>query len=112
MVDNYDIDDEELESKGGPIGEMAKKLLAVGIGAAFLTEESIRAQLKGMKLPKDLLNSILQGANKSKEDIVNRVSDEVVKIVRKIDFVEEASRFVEEHKFKISAEIEVQKKQK
>jgi len=30
--------------------------------------------------------------------------------VQKIDFVKEASRFVEEHKFRITAEIDVVKK--
>ena len=50
---------------------------------------------------------ILESAAKSKDDISNKVSKEIVAIVSKIDFVKEASRFVEEHKFRVSAEIEV-----
>ena len=42
---------------------------------------------------------------------MNRVGNEIVKVISKIDFVKEASRFVEEHKFKISAEVEVLKKE-
>ena len=75
-----------------------------------MTEESIRGFVSEIKLPKETLNLLLQGANKSKEELMNRVSREVIGIISKIDFVKEASRFVEEHKFKITAEIDVIKK--
>lgn len=91
-------------------GEMLKRVMSVGLGAAFMTEESVRGALGGMNLPKEVLTSILQGANRSKEEMLNKVGNEVIKLVSKIDFVKEASRFVEEHKFKINAEIEVVRK--
>lgn len=90
--------------------EMLKKILTTGIGAAFMTEEHIRNYLSELKLPKDVIQFLLQGATKSKEELMNRVGNEVIKIVSKIDFVKEASRFVEEHKFRITAEIDVVKK--
>jgi hypothetical protein len=90
--------------------DLLKKLVSAGIGAAFMTEESIRNYLGELKLPKDVLNIILQGASKSKQELMDRVGNEIIKIVQKIDFVGEASRFVEEHKFRISAEIDVVKK--
>lgn len=95
---------------GSLLGDGLKKLFATGVSAAFLTEESIRNYLQDIKLPKEALNLILQGASKSKEQLLNRVGNEVVAIISKIDFVKEASRFVENHKFKVSAEIEVVKK--
>ncbi len=98
------------EEKGGGLGESVKKLFAAGLSAAFMTEESIRNYLGDIKLPKDVLGLVVSGAAKSKDELMNKVSNEVVKILSKIDFVKEASRFVEEHKFKVSAEIEVVKK--
>jgi hypothetical protein len=92
------------------MSDLLRKLVSAGIGAAFMTEESIRNYVGEMKLPKDAVNFLLQGANKSKEELMNRVGNEVIKIINKIDFVKEASRFVEEHKFRISAEIDVVKK--
>ena len=93
---------------GGPkMGDAIKKLVTAGISAAFMTEESIRGFVSDLKLPKETLNVLLAGASKSKDELMNRVSREVITIISKIDFVKEASRFVEEHKFKISAEIEV-----
>src|SRR5690606_20893837 len=93
------------------VGDVLKKLISAGIGAAFMTEESVRHYLGELKLPKDVLNMLLQGAQKSKDEMMNRVGNEVIKIIHKIDFVKEASRFVEEHKFRISAEIDVVKKE-
>ncbi len=87
--------------------ETAKKLFSTGLTAAFMTEETLRHYLHDMKLPKEVLNKMVESANKSKGELLDRVGDEVVGIIKKIDFVKEASRFVEDHKFKVSAEIEV-----
>ncbi len=92
---------------GSKVSDTIKKLLATGISAAFMTEESIRRLVTDMHLPKETLNLLLQGASRSKEELMNRVSREVITIISKIDFVKEASRFVEEHKFRVTAEIEV-----
>jgi len=104
------LDEDELKKSGLSIADIAKKVVAVGVGAAFLTEESIRSALGEVKLPKEILNSLLQNASKTKEVIADQVTKEIVKIISKIDIVKEASRFVEEHKFTI--EIDIKKKDK
>src|SRR6476661_6467717 len=110
MANNKNDDDSNGESI--KVSETLKKLLAAGVSAAFMTEESIRTFVGDMKLPKETLNLLLTGAAKSKEALTNRVGEEISTIIRKIDFVKEVSRFVEEHKFKINAEIEVVKRDK
>lgn len=111
--DKKDSDtDEKEESRGsGLLGEAAKKIFTAGVTAAFMTEESIRGYLSEVKLPKELIGLIIQGAAKSKDELTSRVGKEVVSMIQKIDFVKEASRFAETHKFKITAEIEIQKKE-
>lgn len=96
--------------KEGLLGETLKKVFTAGVSAAFMTEESVRAYLAELKLPKEILSLLLQQASKSKDEITQRVSKEILAMVQKIDFVKEASKFAETHKFKISAEIEVLKK--
>lgn len=103
-----DRDGDEKDEK--KMSDVIKKILTAGIGAAFMTEEHIRGYLGDMKLPKDMITFLVQSAAKSKDELTNRVGNEVIKIVNKIDFVKEASRFVEEHKFRITAEIDVVKK--
>jgi hypothetical protein len=98
-------------SVGPKVSDTIKKLVTAGVSAAFMTEESIRSFVSDLKLPKETLNLLVQGASKSKDELMNRVSREVIGIISKIDFVKEASRFVEEHKFKITAEIDVIKKE-
>jgi len=105
MANNQDDD------SGIRLGEALKKVLTAGLGAAFMTEESIRNYLGELKLPKDVLNGLLQNASRSKEELMSRVGNEVTRMISKIDFVKEASRFVEEHKFKVQAEVEVVKKE-
>jgi hypothetical protein len=97
--------------KSGGLADAIKKVFAVGVSAAFMTEESIRAALGEVKLPKEILKNLLDGAMKSKQELLNRVSGETIKMINKIDFVKEASRFVETHKFRVTAEIEVEKKE-
>lgn len=94
------------------IGETVKKLFTAGVSAAFMTEDAVRAYLAELKLPKEILNMVIQGASKSKDEITNRVSKEIIGIVQKIDFAKEAAKFAESHKFIIKAEIEIQKKEK
>lgn len=105
-MDNKRQDEEDIPKWG----EVLRKVMSVGLGAAFMTEESVRNALGGINLPKEVLTGILQGANRSKEEFLNKLGNETIKLLSKIDFVKEASRFVEEHKFRIQAEIEVVKK--
>ncbi len=103
---------DDADRGGISVGDTLKKLLTAGVSAAFMTEESIRTFVSELRLPKETLNLLLQGAAKSKEELTNRVSREIINIISRIDFVKEASRFVEDHKFRISAEIEVLRKNK
>ena len=103
---------DDKDEKSNILGESLKKVFTAGVSAAFMTEESVRKYLGELKLPKEILQMIIESANKSKEDISNKVSKEIVGIVQKIDFVKEFSKFAEDHKFKISAEIEIEKKKK
>lgn len=93
-------------------GETLKKVFTTGVSAAFMTEESIRTYLQDLKLPKEVLNVLIQSASKSKDEITSRVSKEVSQVFSKIDWVSELSKFAENHKFKISAEIDIIKKDK
>lgn len=112
MANNKDDISKEDKDESLKLGDTLKKMLAFGVSAAFMTEESIRSYVTDMKLPKETLNLLLTGAAKSKEELTNRVGKEISSIISKIDFVKEVSRFVEEHKFKVNAEIEVIKKDK
>lgn len=107
---NKKADGPSLEDAKGLFSETLKKVFTTGVSAAFMTEESIRSYLQELKLPKEVLNVLIQSANKSKDEITQRVSKEIVGVFNKIDWISELSKFAETHKFKISAEIDIIKK--
>lgn len=94
----------------GLLGDTVKKVFTAGVSAAFMTEESLRSYVSELKLPKEALNLLLQGAQRSKDEITDRVTKEIVSVLQKVDFVKEVSKFAETHKFKITAEIDIIKK--
>jgi hypothetical protein len=63
-------------------------------------------------ISKELLQTALNQVNKTKDDVSAKVTNEMIALIRKIDFVKEFSKFAEDHKFKISAEVEIIKKDK
>jgi RNA binding exosome subunit len=111
MGKRKDEETDETEDKS-LLGEALKKVVSVGVSAAFMTEENIRGYLGDLKLPKDVLNTLIQTAGKSKDEITRRVGNEIIGIVSKIDWVKEFAKFAESHKFKISAEIDIVRKDK
>lgn len=108
--DSDSKDGKSSEDVKGILGETLKKVFTAGVSAAFMTEESVRAYLAELKLPKEILNVLLQNAAKSKDEITNRISKEAIAMLHKIDIVSEASKFAESHKFIIKAEIDIVKK--
>lgn len=96
------------DDKKEPVwSEVIKRLVAVGVSGAVLSEEVIRNYLTEVKLPRELLNLVIQGAQKSKEEVAGRVAKEISGLLSRVDIVKEVSRFAETHRFKISAEIEI-----
>ncbi len=61
-------------------------------------------------ISKELLGTVVGQVLKTKDDITLKATNEMIALIQKIDFVKEFSKFAETHKFKISAEIEVIKK--
>ena len=105
-------DEKESGDLKGLLGDTVKKVFTAGVSAAFMTEESLRTYLSELKLPKEALNMLISSAAKSKDEITQRVTKEAVGIIQRIDFVKEFSKFAETHKFKITAEIDIIKKDK
>ncbi len=62
------------------------------------------------EISKEILGTVLGQALKAKDDVTLKVSNEMIALIRKIDFVNEFSKFAVNHKFKISAEVEITKK--
>lgn len=88
--------EESDKEKGSRAGELLKKAITVGIGAAFLTEESLRSLVGEMKLPKELISNLLASANNTKSEFLNKISsdmiDKIMAQVKPADLVQEILR--------------------
>jgi hypothetical protein len=75
--------DDNIQSKAT---DFVKKVLTVGMGTLFLTEESLKNMVSEFKLPKELLGGILESANKTRKEFLGNLSQDLMnRVNEKID---------------------------
>ena len=100
------------EDKKSGISEILRKVVATGLSSPFLSEDQIRLALSGLNLPKEVITQVLKGAQKSKQDLLQKVGGELTRLIQKIDIVKELKTALREHKITIHADIEFVPKNK
>lgn len=105
---------DDLQSKAS---DFIKKVLTVGVGAIFLTEESLKGLVGEIKLPKELLGGILESAGKTKREFLDSLSTEVLaKLTDRVDpralLDELVTRYDVEFKIKMSLSPKAKSKNK
>jgi hypothetical protein len=105
------MDDKERD-RDGKIGDLLKKVLTTGVTAAFMTEEGVRAVLKDLPLPKDMVGSLVENAKNTKTEFVSSVKNELRNYLDKIDISQEIDKIAEKYDFEIKATISLKKKKK
>jgi hypothetical protein len=91
----------------GKASDFVKRILSVGVGTLFLTEESLKGMISEFKLPKELIGGILESANRTRKEFLQNLSSELIsKLSERMDpraLIEEIlSRNEVEVKMKIS----------
>jgi hypothetical protein len=101
---------EDLKDKAA---DLVRKVLTVGVGAAFLTEESLRTLVSEIKLPKELLTGILESANKTKNDFFQNLSREVIaRVTERLDPSALAQEILEKNEIEIRVSFHPKGRQK
>lgn len=100
------------EQKDGKLGDLLKKVLTTGVTAAFMTEEGVRAVLKDLPLPKDMVGSLIENAKTTKTEFVSSVKNELKSYLDKIDLTREIDKIAEKYDFEVKATISLKKKKK
>lgn len=98
------------KDKDGKIGDLLKKVVATGVTAAFMTEESVRALLKDVPLPKDIVGGLVENAKNTKSEFVSSVKNELRSYLDKIDISKEFDKIAEKYDFEVKATISLKKK--
>jgi hypothetical protein len=100
------------KEKDGKLGDLFKKVLTTGVTAAFMTEEGVRAVLKDLPLPKDMVGSLVENAKTTKTEFVASVKNELKTYLDKIDVSKEIEKIAEKYDFEVKATISLKKKKK
>jgi hypothetical protein len=93
---------------GSKAGDILKKAITVGIGAAFLTEESIRALVGELKLPKELVTNLLSQANSTRSEFLGKFSSEMLeKIQSRINPTELVNEVLRKNDIEFTVKVKV-----
>jgi hypothetical protein len=68
---------EAVEGLRGRAADLMKKALISGVGALFMTEEGIRNLVGELKLPKELIGSVLAQADRTKQEVLRVMTEEL-----------------------------------
>lgn len=68
------------------VADMVRKALTIGVGAVFMTEETVRTLVKQYKLPTELVAGLLESASRTKEEFFKDLSDKMVnQVMSRVD---------------------------
>ena len=102
----------EKDSKSSGLDSIIKKVVSVGVGAAFMTEESVKKILEDLPLPKEILSGLVQNAKGAKEDFTNGIREELKNYLTKVDASKIASDILDRYDVEVEAKFKFKKKEK
>lgn len=101
---------EKDKDKSSPIEGIIKKVVSVGVGAAFMTEESVKKILEDLPLPKEILSGLVQNAKGAKEDFTNGIREEIRNYLAKVDASKVATDILDRYDVEVEAKFKFNKK--
>lgn len=93
------------------IGDAIKKVVSIGVGAAFMTEDAVRSALKDLPLPTDIINGLIQNAKSAKVDFTDGVREEVRNYLLKVDPKKIVEDLVQDYDINVNATFSFTKKE-
>lgn len=78
-------DHKKEQHKDGILGDTIKKVVSIGIGAAFMTEETVKKVIDDLPLPNDIVNGLLANAKKTKQEFTDSVQEELRHYLKNVD---------------------------
>ena len=96
---------DDLQSKAT---DFVKKLLSVGVGTIFLTEEAMRTMITEFKLPKELITGLLSSANNTRKEFLQNLSHEVFEnVMSRVDSAKLVQEFFAKNEIDLQIKVKV-----
>lgn len=96
--------------KDGPISDVIKRVVSIGIGAAFMTEDTVKNIISDLPLPKQIITGLLQNAKNAKEEFLGNVREELKGQFSKIDPTKMVEEILENYDIEVNAKLNFKKK--
>ena len=107
MSDDQQNRDEKKESG---LQDIIKRVVSVGVGAAFMTEESVRSILGDLPLPKDIVSGLVQNAKGAKTEFTQGLREEFKKYLSHLDTENIIEYIAENYDVEVNASFSFKKK--
>ena len=102
----------EKDGKSSALDGIIKKVVSVGVGAAFMTEESVKKILEDLPLPKEILSGLVQNAKGAKEDFTNGIREELRTYLSKVDASKIVMDILDRYDVEVETKFKFKKKEK
>lgn len=96
--------------KDSTLAEVIKKVVSIGVGAAFMTEDAVKAVLTDLPLPKDIVTGLVANAKNAKSDFLTSMKEEVKNFLAKIDVTKVAEEIIENYDMEVQAKVSFKRK--
>lgn len=99
------------EKTTGKALDFAKKVIAVGVGTAFLTEEALRTLVAEFKLPKEVIGGLLENAKTARKEFIQSFAQEMMtKLSEKTDPAALMAEFFKKNEVTFEVKLKVKDK--
>lgn len=98
------------EDKDKGLTDVIKKVVSIGVGAAFMTEDAVKKVLADLPLPKEIVTGLLKNAQSVKEDFVQSVRSELSDHLSKVDPKKLMEEVLENYDIDVQAKVKFTKK--
>jgi hypothetical protein len=92
------------DEKPGVFPELLRRGLTIGFTGLFMTEEALRKAL-GDTMPRDLIDFFVQQSDRTRQEMLDRMSKEFGRVLNALDPVEVAKRLLEGRTIEVSARV-------
>lgn len=97
------------EDKEG-LADVVKKVISIGVGAAFMTEEAVRNIVKDLPLPKEIVTGLIDNAKGARADFTAGIQEEVRKHLSKVDPKQMTEDILDNYDIEVKATFSFKKK--
>lgn len=87
------------------VPEIVRRAFLTGLGAVFLTEDSVRRAVTDLSLPKDAVDAVIDRLGHSKDQVVETLGRELRAFLDRVDVGAEVQKLLTSLTFEIKTEV-------